>query len=364
LVGTEGNRYTAAVRIGGGGRAPHRARRRGFGWLAGGLTALFAGLVLIPSTAQAAPLDDEVETPSGEPTGAELFQQGRDLFLSGRYDEALPLLERAFADNPSPNSELLIARSLRFMGKLGEAYERFDHAQAEAARRVAEGEDRYGITVENATRERDELRTEIALLELSVADDVPNAALEVDGKATPASELRGRKLALLPGTVRVVASAPDHKSVTREVTLAAGATVMLELVLPLLEAPPPPPPLPPPPPPPPVERPLDWKVPTAIAAGGLGVIAFVTAGVFGASAQSAYDDLDDSCAPNCGDSDRAAADAGQRDQILSNVFVVMGAASVVAAGVLTVFVITDDRPSGAALRVDAQPGGLRLIGRL
>jgi len=77
--------------------------------------------------AEPAPAPEEEQAPSGA-SGAELNQQGFDLMNQGRYDEAIPVLQRAVQSFPAGTSDLNYAYALFNLGKSLRLAGRYDEA--------------------------------------------------------------------------------------------------------------------------------------------------------------------------------------------------------------------------------------------
>jgi hypothetical protein len=265
------------------------------------------------------------------------FAVGSKLYDSQHYEEALAAFRASYQIVASPNSRLMVARSLRELGHLAEAYREYDAVIAEAAR----GGDRYKSSGEAATEERDELKSKIALLTVRVAETKPGVTVKVGDRTLTDAELGG-PVPFEPASVVVTAQSPDGASARAEVTLAAGAAneVELRLIKPVepLAAP-----LPAPTPPPHVaETPpsVSSSLRTwSYVAGGVGAAGFVTFAVFGAMTASKYSSLQRACPQNhCSPDQRDDIDTGKTYQTVANVGLGVGIAGI-ATGV-TLFILS------------------------
>ena len=110
----------------------------------------------------------------------QLFAQGTELFMQGRYVDALDVFRQSHKLVPSPNSGLLIARCLSRLGRSAEAAEVFASVEAEARQRAARGEARYTATAEAAANEGAAIRATLGAVRIRVppSDD---ARLDVAG---------------------------------------------------------------------------------------------------------------------------------------------------------------------------------------
>jgi hypothetical protein len=317
---------------------------------------LLLALGLLEGRAQAKPAEAAAQDgPSAEADqGAEQFSEGRKLFKAGEYARALPLFQQAYQASHSPNARLYLARTLRELGKLPEAYEEM-RATLEDARSRAETEARYGET-------RDSAAAELALLEpkvgkLVVALSGPSADVQVTINGTPLPHERlGRIVVLEPGKKTIVASTPAKGTVRKELTVAAGGTetVALSFEGAALQASPPSSA-------PPQGAPSGPGEPVRIAGyvtAGLGVASLVVFAVSAARAKSSFDTLNQECGGRrCTDLSYAdEVDMGETMQTLSHVTIAIGLAGVVAGGLMIAFGGADgDAEQTAAIGLG--PGG-------
>ena len=94
-----------------------------------------------------------------------LFAQGSALYLAGQYGQALELLTNSYNLVPSPNSELVIARCLRDLGRLVEAQASFASAEQEARRRAGQGAPKYAQTADSAAVEGAAVRSSLGTVQ-------------------------------------------------------------------------------------------------------------------------------------------------------------------------------------------------------
>lgn len=275
------------------------------------------------------------------------FTEGAAHYQTKRYAEALAAFERSYRLAESPNTELLIARCLRELHRQAEAVERFEHAEKDARRRVAQGEAKYAQTADAAASEGAHLRARLGMVKVHVAHPA-GATVTVDGRAIAVSPAGDATLLHDPGDVTVVVKDAAGGQQRQTVTVLAGSSVQMAFAGEDGAKPPPIAPPPPAPPPPPI-RTRQWAVPAAIAAGtvtlaGLGM--FVG---FGLSSQATYDDLAKRCGPShCGPADQADADSGRRQQTAANVGLVIGAVGLLATAAFVFFALTDDGTTATA----------------
>ncbi len=114
-----------------------------------------------------------------------LFSDGSSLYLAGRYAEALQALKESYKLVASPNSQLVMARALRDLGRVVEAQEAFAAAEVEARRRAAEGSPKYEQTADSAASEGAAVRSGLGTIRIRVEGVEPGTKLVVDGTPTP-----------------------------------------------------------------------------------------------------------------------------------------------------------------------------------
>lgn len=267
------------------------------------------------------------------------LKEGTAKLYAGNPAEALVLLVRSYALFPSPNTELLLGRAQRELGRRVEAVASLEHAAAEASRRAAKGEAKYAPTATAARDEALALRAKLGVIELHLADP-RGASVVVDGK--PVTFASAADVVLLHEPGRAEISVQSGGAEQRQiVTVLAGSTLRLEFgggasrpaavaPMPAARAPADMGP------PPPAGAATPWTTPAAwtaaaVTAAGLGTFAF-----FGLRSASTYDDLAERCGPTCGAADRAEADRGERDQTIANVGLAVAAAAAVS---LVLFVV-------------------------
>ncbi len=265
---------------------------------------------------------------------------------AGKPAAALEKLERSFSLVPSPNTELLVARALRDLGRRVDAVRAFEHAEAEARRRSLAGEVKYSQTELAARAEGGSLRAQLGTLRVHVARPA-QSSLFVDGKRVALADDGAASLMHEPGRVEVVVreGASEQKQI---VTVTAGGTVQMEFagIAPGTARSD----VTPPPAPTPVETSArSWAVPAALVTGavtlgGAGVFTF-----FGLRSEATWDDLSQRCGPTfCGPADRADADRAKTDQTIANVGLTVASIAAVATIAFVVVSLTAPRRSSTA----------------
>jgi hypothetical protein len=283
-------------------------------------------------------------------------------FSAGRYEEARALFKRAHGLSPN-------ARTLRGLGMT--AYEL--RAYVQAIRELQAALDDKRKPLEGDLRAKveallDKARKFVGVLRLEL--DPKNASVLVDGRP-PTLEKDG-SLLLDAGTHVISATAPEHKATNVRV-LVEGDTeqtvrVPLEstafqqsMIAPIdaeqlarekeqKQAVAVPPPV--------IEEDSGsatqpWAIGTLIAAGAFGG----TAAIFWFIGDGQYSDLEETCAPGC--SDAQIDDSGVKtSDLLTNVFLGLGAASLAASGVLFIVGASESGDSEAAPAAQLRIGPL------
>lgn len=320
----------------------------------GGAALLVSSLalaLLAPAVATAAPPSADASSEAG----LEAFLAGSRLLKEGRAAEALVELERSMAQQPSPNTELLVGHALRQLGRRTEAAAAYERVTAAAAARVRDGEERFRPTLADAGRWGALLRAELAVLTIALSSSAASMEVTIDGAMVALTDDGdGRASARVwrePGVARIVAR--DAGGTTREATvdLARGGDERVTLDLggsPDEEGIPPPP-------------------PAAWIAGGVGAVGLVSFAVFGAMAESAASDLR-ACEPGCDPGDpanRDAVDSGQRDATIANVSLAVGVAGIATGAILWALWPEDEPSRDSAITVRSiavRPGGIGASG--
>jgi hypothetical protein len=297
------------------------------------------------------------------------FRVADDLFDKKRFGEALTAYRASYDIVASPNSRLMVARSLRELGRLGEAYRELEGAVAEAQALAAEDK-KYENTERAAQEELEALKKRVAFVVIELPDPPEGTQLVVAGKPV-ALEAIQQPLVLAPGSVTIKASAPGRPPLERRLDLAAGSSTDVRLDLNAPAEAPAAEPLPTPSEPAPQS---DTKTPApsdgfpmktaAYIAGGVGVLGFAAFGIFGSMNNSKFDSLDSDCNDGrCPEARQSDIDAGRRYQTFANVGLVVG---VVGVGTgITLFLLDKPRPraAGRAHWVSVGAGQLRFGGR-
>jgi hypothetical protein len=210
-----------------------------------------------------------------------MFEAADGLYESGRLDEAVQAFRASYDLVASPNTRLMLARSLRELQHYDEAYKEYQGTIRDAE---ASG-GKYPEALSAARAESEALSSQLEASQTQHISPKPEVA-------PPPKEVAQ------PTTVRQPPSVAPHSN-----GLRTGAYV----------------------------------------AGGVGLLGFASFGLFGALDHSAYSDLKSKCAGGCPSNVSHDVDAGRRDQLLANIGLAVGAVGVVTA--VTLFLVSGPKHS-------------------
>jgi len=232
-----------------------------------------------------------------------LFEAGDTLYEAGKFADAVQAFRQSHALVQSPNSQLMLARSLRELGNTTEACEVFRATVAAAANSGG----RYPEAQKAAV-------AELAALESQKTQQNPTVA-------SPAPEEEPR-----PSTATDnVPKAPEQKTTAQ---LAAPNRFT---------------------------RTAAWTSAGVATAGGLGFV------VFGYLNRKTYQDLQDACpAARCTENPSDRVSAGKTYQLLSNIS--LGVLAVGAAAATTFFVLSPAKAK-PTVGLSVAPGAVLINGR-
>jgi len=267
-----------------------------------------------------------------------VYLQGADHYRSGRLLEALAAFRASYDMVASPNSHIMIARTLRDKGDIAQAYAEYDRVVVEADEAILR-DSKYQATADAARAERGKLREKLTMVIVRVRNPPEDLHVVIGDKpiertewGKPVPVKAGARVALgvaggLPDQRQEVSGFPGDELVVSFDYSAVPAAPVEATPEPKKEedelkptrfatddAVPDIPRQPSRPPPPPVNR--TWTY-VSFGAGGVGFLTFLT---FGALNQSIYGDLQASC-PNahCSSNQQSEIDKGRRYQTIANV---------------------------------------------
>ena len=318
------------------------------------LCATLCATVLAAPT-WAAGVTVEQATEAQKEDARKVFVEARKAYDERRFKDALGGFRASYHIVASPNTRVMIAHTLRELGRNAEAHHEFERA-IEEAEAAAESNPKYAESAAKARSKRDALLPKIGLLEVAVQGADDEAVLRVAGQEVERARW-GKAVAVDPGKVTVTLSL-GADSLVQEVTAVAGQTAQITIG----------------PSPSGAEKeerdepPRDGSLQRTFAylAAGVGAAAFLTAGVFGTLALVKHNELEDECGDQpCGER-RDDIEQGRTYQTVTNVMVVVGAVAL-SAGVVLYFTSPggplDEASSTPSLSVSLGPGSISLGGR-
>jgi hypothetical protein len=182
--------------------------------------ALF--LFLAGGVAVAAPSEAE------KAAARKLVAVGDDHLAHGRYADALEAYRGADEIMKVPTTGIEVARTLVLLGRLLEAQQ----VLARITSAPGDGEpSAFARARETATALAADLEVRVPTLEVAIEPDVEGAVITVDGRPIEALTHDRGPLRLDPGPHQIVATAPGHRRVSREVTLVERRPARVVLLL-------------------------------------------------------------------------------------------------------------------------------------
>jgi hypothetical protein len=286
---------------------------------------------------------------AGDPRAADaLFEEAKQHLARGDWAAGCSLLDASMKEDPSPSTELKLARCREREGKLVEAAALVRHARGlNGTKNADRPELRVGLDRLAATYQED-LDRRTPRLTLGIADRPADVRAAVDGRSI---ELDA-SVALDPGPHSIHVEAPHHKTLSLEIVVSDGdrRTVMLQLApeeaavaLPVAAHP--------------AKGSRSTVRPAAIALGAGALVTLAGATYFGLRARSELARSDASC-----DASDACTPAGveHRDHARTarNVSVALGAAGLgLGLGALAVQWRAAETSTPVALRAGGHPHG-------
>jgi hypothetical protein len=303
--------------------------------------------------------DDDAPTQAELAAATKKFREAQQKYEQKDYAAALDLARMAHEVSSSPNARLYIARSLRELGRLAEAYEEMSIVLREATER-AQSESKYEPTRDAAAAELALLARKVGRVIIALADPPPGTKVELNG--APIDEKRlGEAIAVMPGEVVVKAAASGADPIERKLEIGAGDTKTIALAFGDAKAEPD------------VEQSAEPETSPAhegageqtgggslrtvgFVAAGIGVAGLAVFGIAGSMAKSEFDSLEEECnGERCTDPKYAdTVDRGKNLQTIANIGLVVGAVGLVAGGTMILLGGPKKRESAGLI---IQPGG-------
>jgi hypothetical protein len=273
-----------------------------------------------------------------------MLSEGKRLVKQGKFEQAIRRFREAHDIVKSPDATLMIAAVHRDTGDLLTA--RAEYRQAlEEAKAAAEVDPKYRTMVDSIRKDLDGIDGVIGKLEVKLVHAPSGTTVTIDGEPIDTATLREAQL-VMPGSITVLATAPDGSVSRKIVTVNAGQSTSVELAF--------------------VRERASATFFTdgegrredeggrtsehdtgsgngsghtlAWVAGGVGLAGLATFGVFGVLSKSKYDELEEACASNhCPPERRDDIENGKRFQTIANVGLGVGIAGAVTGAALFLF---------------------------
>ena len=160
---------------------------------------LSLGLLLLVVGAAAAQTAVEQATEAQKTAATRAYKRGKRAFLREDFKGALRAFQQSYEAVASPNSRLMIAQSLAALGQPVAAYELFGEVIADVE---ASGSAKFTAAGKSAQEQREQLRSRIALLTVTVVGADAEATLEIAGRPLP-RERWGTPVPVEPGSAKV-----------------------------------------------------------------------------------------------------------------------------------------------------------------
>ncbi len=175
---------------------------------------LAASTLANPGTASAQ------QSASGDPGARELFGKGKAAYSVGNYEDAIRDWRQAYALDPKPLILFNIAQALERLGKLQEAVQSY---QTYLDRAPADTDTYSEVTAKLAT-----LRQRLANTGVLIEGALDGSQITVDGKGWGVTP-RPDKIALSPGSHRIVLSQTGYRDYVSNLVIPAGQVIKLQV---------------------------------------------------------------------------------------------------------------------------------------
>jgi hypothetical protein len=149
-----------------------------------------------------------------------VYAQGVDHYRAGRMLEALAAFRASYQMVPSPNSHLMIARTMRDHGDLVDAYVEYGKVIVEADA-GAERDAKYASTSQASRAERAKLRTRLTMITVDVKQP-PDDLRIVIGERVIDKDSWGSPVPVLPGALVARATSNGRPEQRQQVVAVPG----------------------------------------------------------------------------------------------------------------------------------------------
>jgi hypothetical protein len=330
------------------------------------VSALLVSLLALPAHADGVPVS--AAQPAQTKALGKKLAEGNKLFKAGKFDQALRVFQEAYEIVADPEARLMIARTQQSMGDLPKAHAEYQAAIADAQAAV-QHHDKYRETLQAAQNELKELEGVVAWLTIKLRHAPEGTRVTIEGEPIDPSKL-SEPVLLPPGLVNVVATTPDGREASRQLTLNAGQRANVDLAFarddsePLAEEG--------------VETEREEEAApasssgggtrtAAFIAGGVGIAGLATFGIFGAMSNSKFSELEDACPDDrCDQSREGDIDDGKTFQTVANVGLAVGIIGLGTSAALFIFGGSggaEQKSDSAKLDLGVGPTSITLRGR-
>lgn len=157
------------------------------------------------------------------------FAEAQRLYDEQKYEEALPKFKQLLDQTQSPNARLYVARCLRELGKLPEAYDEMATTVREAKQK-AETEKKYEQTRDASASELALLSDRVGHVVIAITGAPSGVTVSLNG-ATLTGERMDTPITVTPGTSHIEVSGPGVETVKRDVEIRGGETKTAAIAL-------------------------------------------------------------------------------------------------------------------------------------
>ncbi|MFP6683926.1 MAG: hypothetical protein VB934_04405 [Polyangiaceae bacterium] len=254
------------------------------------------------------------------------YRAGMKAFDAKKYDEAMAAFVKSYGVVASPNSHLMVVRTMLAKEQYLAAYGQAQLVTIEAKEAAAK-EARYQTTVQGAEQLVSDIAAKLSSVKISTTVPVADksAVLQVNGRALERGQW-GQPLTVMPGPIKIALTTAAGKT-QKTVTAVAGQQHAFAIE---------------PPAPKPVATAsvaeesggsffdIKWPGPDrkkiAYISGGVGAVGMLTFGIFGALSVGQAGRLEDGCPDpaHCDPQLESFADRGQAYQTVANTGLVLG----------------------------------------
>jgi hypothetical protein len=328
------------------------------------LALTLCGAMLGSPTAHAAGVDPATATSVQREQANARFLKGKALFDRNDFAGALDHFRASVDIVASPNARLYIARTLREMGRLVDAYAEFARTAAEAKEHARE-DGRYGKAAEAALAERESIAPQLGFVLLNIKNASAATAVTVAGSPL----LRAgwaEPVPVMPGDVQVEAVTPGIVPIRKTLIVRAGQRASLDIDAGVPDASS----VAAPPPGgvdqghPSVHTGKEWMLPAAIAGGGVALAGGLMFLIGGVASNGTYSDLEMKCGTSaCPPSQAGEISSGKTEQAVANAGAIIGLVGLAAGGTFLVLWLLPSHKTTASASVSFGPGTLSLSGK-